>query len=315
MARGRSRVLAQAYAGVGQGEQGHDGERHPRVQPVLLAAAAFRMAVLHGDVHSGNVVVRVQEGAERVVLLDWARARLGSPLEDVSSWLQSLGYWEFEARRRHDTLLRRYLAARGLSTHLGREVRDVYWFAGACNVLAGALRYQLLAADGWSSVPSRARADAAHSTALTFRRWRSRPVRAQTRRGPRVTTCVLSGAPMPCGDGDGHDCGRPGAWPAWPPIQGAGEAGVAEHVEVVARVEAHDGTTHTPPAELGDVRVGRAEGPPSGRARAGQRAHDLGDDAGVRDHQLAFFPARSDGQHRVCSRATSVHEGLRHLWL
>jgi hypothetical protein len=135
----------------------------PAVRAALLAAAPFGRAVLHGDAHSGNALVRIRDGAEQVVLLDWARARLGSPLEDVSSWLQSLGYWEPEARRRHDTLLRRYLAARGLPAHLGRELRDAYWLAGACNVLAGALRYHLLVADGWGAAPSRTRADAARA--------------------------------------------------------------------------------------------------------------------------------------------------------
>jgi hypothetical protein len=56
--------------------------------------------------------------------------------------------------------VRRYLAARGLSTPLGRELRDAYWLAGACNVLAGALRYHLVVADGWGGAPSHARADA-----------------------------------------------------------------------------------------------------------------------------------------------------------
>ena len=100
--------------------------------------------VLHGDVHTGNVLVRVRGGAAEPVLLDWARTRVGSPLEDVSSWLQSLGYWEPEAKRLHDTLLRRYLTARGLSTGLSRARRAAYWIAAASNGLAGAVRYHLL---------------------------------------------------------------------------------------------------------------------------------------------------------------------------
>src|SRR5919108_667753 len=82
-------------------------------------------------------VIRGRGPGSRAVLLDWARARRGSPLEDVSSWLQSLGYWELEARRRHDTLLRRYLKARAFAGELSRAVRDAYWLAAACNVLAG----------------------------------------------------------------------------------------------------------------------------------------------------------------------------------
>jgi hypothetical protein len=135
----------------------------PAVRRRLAAAGPLAPAVLHGDAHSGNSVVTTGAGAERVVLLDWARARVGSPLEDVSSWLQSLGFWEPVARRRHDTLLRRYLAARGASTHLGRDLRDAYWLAAAGNVLAGALRYYLTVADGWGAAPSRARADAARA--------------------------------------------------------------------------------------------------------------------------------------------------------
>jgi aminoglycoside phosphotransferase (APT) family kinase protein len=135
----------------------------PAVRRQLGAAGPFGPAVLHGDVHAGNAVVRAQSGTERVVLLDWARARVGPPLEDVSSWLQSLGFWEPVARRRHDTLLRRYLAARGASTHLGRDLRDAYWLAAAGNALAGALRYYLTVADGWGGAPSRARADAARA--------------------------------------------------------------------------------------------------------------------------------------------------------
>jgi hypothetical protein len=64
-------------------------------------------------------------------------------LEDVSSWLHSLGTWEPEIRRRHDTLLRRYLAARGLPSVLLRTVRDAYWLALASNSLSGALGDQL----------------------------------------------------------------------------------------------------------------------------------------------------------------------------
>jgi Phosphotransferase enzyme family len=135
----------------------------PVMRRSLLAAEPFGTAVIHGDVHSGNAVLARGDSGERVVLFDWARARLGSPLEDVASWLQSLGYWEPEAKRRHDTLLRRYVVARGQAETLTRSLRDAYWFAAASNVLAGALRYHLSVAAGASGAPSRARADAARA--------------------------------------------------------------------------------------------------------------------------------------------------------
>jgi hypothetical protein len=135
----------------------------PAMRRSLLASEPFGMAVIHGDVHSGNAVLTGGDAGERVVLFDWARARVGSPLEDVASWLQSLGYWEPEAKRRHDTLLRRYLVARGQSAALTGSLRDAYWFAAASNVLAGALRYHLSVAAGGSGALSRARADAARA--------------------------------------------------------------------------------------------------------------------------------------------------------
>lgn len=113
--------------------------------------------VIHGDAHSGNAFIRVQRGEKQAVLLDWSRARLGAPMEDVCSWLQSLGLWEPEARRRHDTLLRHYLIASGRGERVTRELRDAYWLAGACNALAGALRYHLAVASGWGSPAPAAR--------------------------------------------------------------------------------------------------------------------------------------------------------------
>lgn len=129
----------------------------PVIRRHLLDFAPLGPAVLHGDVHSGNVLIgrtgraRADDaamllrtgGQGRPLFIDWGRARMGSPLEDVSSWLQSLGFWEPAARRRHDTLLVRYLEARGLPPLLSRELRDAYWLASASNVLAGALQYYL----------------------------------------------------------------------------------------------------------------------------------------------------------------------------
>jgi hypothetical protein len=114
----------------------------PALRRQLLDFGPPGRAIIHGDLHPGNVLVRAR-GGQAPVLLDWGRARVGSPLEDVCSWLQSLGCWEPEVGRRHDTLLARYLAARGLPGELRRALRDAYWLAGASNALAGALRYQL----------------------------------------------------------------------------------------------------------------------------------------------------------------------------
>lgn len=134
----------------------------PALRHGLLQFEPFGSTVIHGDLHPGNVVLRRRDGERRPVLLDWGRARLGSPLEDVSCWLQSLGAWEPEARRRHDTLLVGYLAACGIERPLDREIRAGYWLAGASNALSGALLYHLsvLLDD---SLPSRAHASAAYS--------------------------------------------------------------------------------------------------------------------------------------------------------
>lgn len=108
--------------------------------------AALGRTLIHGDVHTGNVMLRGETNNEHVVLLDWGRSRAGSPLEDVSSWLLSLRSWEPAAARDHDTLFRAYLRAAGLPMTLTPELRDAYWYAAASNALAGALRYQLVVA-------------------------------------------------------------------------------------------------------------------------------------------------------------------------
>jgi len=131
----------------------------PALRRELLGFRPLGTAVIHGDLHPGNVVLRRRRGRADPVLLDWGRARIGSPLEDVSSWLQSLGAWEPEARRRHDTLLAGYLAARGVSSRITGELRAVYWLAGASNALAGALAYHLaMLLDDRPSSRARARA-------------------------------------------------------------------------------------------------------------------------------------------------------------
>lgn len=133
----------------------------PALRRELLAHAVLGRAIVHGDLHSGNVVLRRRRGRLEPVLLDWARARVGSPLEDVSSWLQSLGAWEPEARRRHDTLFASYLIARGMEPRLDVGTRAAYWLAGASNALAGALLYHLsMALDDQVSSARRASATA-----------------------------------------------------------------------------------------------------------------------------------------------------------
>lgn len=112
-------------------------ERLPQLRRELMGFAG--VAPVHGDAHPGNVVLR----GEAAVLLDWGRARIGSPLEDLSSWVHSLAFWEPQARRRHDTLLARYRTACGGSASLSRDYRDALVLAGASNALAGALRYHL----------------------------------------------------------------------------------------------------------------------------------------------------------------------------
>jgi aminoglycoside phosphotransferase (APT) family kinase protein len=111
----------------------------PRLRQRLLSGAT---SVIHGDIHPGNVILR--GGANHdVALIDWARSRLGSPLEDVASWLHSLGCWEPEARRRHDTLMGIYLDARRTHQSFGPDMRVDYWLASASNGLSGAIRYHL----------------------------------------------------------------------------------------------------------------------------------------------------------------------------
>ena len=121
---------------------------HRRLRRQLMAEAPFGCRPIHGDVHSGNALVCRRGNALVPVLLDWGRARLGSPLEDVSSWLQTLRRWEPEAQRCHDTLLGAYLSALGMERTLNAQVRGAYWMAGASNALAGALLHHLsIAAD------------------------------------------------------------------------------------------------------------------------------------------------------------------------
>ncbi len=127
----------------------------PRLRRALAENPDAPAAPLHGDLHPGNVVVAKRGAGLTPLLLDWAWARLGSPLEDVASWIESLAFWEPEAFRRHDTLLLRYVRARG-GARLDAALRDAYWAAAASNTLAGALRYHVHVAATARDGPTRA---------------------------------------------------------------------------------------------------------------------------------------------------------------
>lgn len=123
---------------------GRVAEAMPRLRRQLLAEKPFGCRPIHGDVHPGNALVRRRRGRHEPVLIDWGRARLGSPLEDLSNWLQSLHFWEAEAQRLHDTYFSRYLSAFGMPRRLTADIRAAYWIAGASNALAGALLHHLV---------------------------------------------------------------------------------------------------------------------------------------------------------------------------
>lgn len=112
----------------------------PTIRTRLLSGPTV---VIHGDVHPGNVILRRATPDPSVVFIDWARARIGSPMEDIASWLHSLGCWEPQARRRHDTLMRAYLEARRHPRPFDDALRLDYWLASASNGLSGAIRYHL----------------------------------------------------------------------------------------------------------------------------------------------------------------------------
>ena len=131
------------------------------IRSQLLASGT---TIIHGDVHPGNVILRMGTAEPRVALIDWGRARIGSPLEDVASWLHSLGCWEPQARRRHDTLLRAYLESRREPRVLTNDLRRQYWMASASNGLAGAIRYHL-AVLGDQALPDTMRSESGRALA------------------------------------------------------------------------------------------------------------------------------------------------------
>ncbi|MBM1173760.1 phosphotransferase [Microvirga arabica] len=139
----------------------------PALRRQLLSERPFGSRPIHGDLHPGNVLMGRRHGQDKPILLDWGRARVASPLEDVSSWLQAVGYWEPEGRRRHDTLLASYLSAMGMDRRLTPSVRAVYWMAAASNALSGALLHHLrIARNGCQSSRQRAAAARAAQDAL-----------------------------------------------------------------------------------------------------------------------------------------------------
>lgn len=113
-----------------------------KIREFLFSEGPFRPTLIHGDAHPGNAMVHRDGEKPEAVLIDWGRTRIGSPFEDLSSWLQSLAVWEPRARQRHDRLLSTYLRARGVDS-IHSEVRDHYWLAAGCNSLAGAMRFHL----------------------------------------------------------------------------------------------------------------------------------------------------------------------------
>jgi hypothetical protein len=120
----------------------------------VVFSGPFARSLIHGDLHPGNVFMASRAGATSPVLLDWGRARVGSPLEDVASWVQSLGCWEPAARLRHDTLLGAYLRARGGGAPISAPIRQAYWLAGASNALAGAVLHHVGVATASSATPA-----------------------------------------------------------------------------------------------------------------------------------------------------------------
>jgi aminoglycoside phosphotransferase (APT) family kinase protein len=149
-----------------------DLRRVVRALPVLRRRLLeAERVVIHGDVHPGNAMVRDAGRDPCVTLIDWGRARVGSPMEDLASWLHSLGCWEPAARRRHDTLLRAYCVARGVEWPASKALRRLYWFAAVSNGLSGAIAYHL------AVIADPTRDEASHANAQTALRAWARVVR------------------------------------------------------------------------------------------------------------------------------------------
>jgi aminoglycoside phosphotransferase (APT) family kinase protein len=129
-------------------------EQLSRIRKELLRS--FGPALIHGDAHPGNALIQGTGRARKAVLIDWGRTRIGSPMEDLASWLQTLAFWEPSVRRRHDRYLRQYRILRGWAEWPDAEFREFYWLASASNAFGGALTYHLAVA-GDAARPPRQR--------------------------------------------------------------------------------------------------------------------------------------------------------------
>ena len=127
----------------------------PSLRNQLVQAPPLGCGPLHGDLHPGNVLLCRRSGSQEPVMVDWERARLGSPLEDLASWLHSLQHLVPEVKHRHDSLIKSYLFARGMEPKLTTEFRVAYWLACASNALSGALLHHLVLALDNSLSPTR----------------------------------------------------------------------------------------------------------------------------------------------------------------
>jgi hypothetical protein len=158
---------AESTLDVAMAARDASGRRHWRrlgdLRRVVAMMPAIRLrllsvdpTVIHGDMQPGNVILRPGSPHPQAAFIDWARARIGSPLEDIASWLHSLGCWEPEARRRHDTLMRAYLDALRVRRPFASDLRFEYWLASASNGLSGAIRYHLaVLSDSAATGPAR----------------------------------------------------------------------------------------------------------------------------------------------------------------
>ena len=211
----------------------------PGMRRQLMSSGPLGQAVLHGDVHSGNVLIRDVTGRRSAVLLDWARARLGSPLEDVSSWLESLGHWEPVVRKQRAALLRHYLRARGLPTVAARDVYVWYWVAAASNALAGALRYHLQQAmRGAESRPGR-QVDAVRAVRAHLRTIERADLLWRYSGGPQVIVIIegahIAASVSPVHDGEASVAGTEGL-----PARGADAVERAEELADDTRMRDND---------------------------------------------------------------------------
>lgn len=91
------------------------------LQRILHFLHHQKRTLLHGDLHGENVLVgkdrHVNDG--QVLIIDWDRARLGHPLEDLSRWIENFQWTAPEITPSRETLLHIYSEA--LEVALGGE--------------------------------------------------------------------------------------------------------------------------------------------------------------------------------------------------